>query len=41
MVKKDIGYIKLNEFTKDAANNVSNAFRELKNKKSSNERINS
>lgn len=32
MVKKDIGYIKLNEFTKDAANNVSNAFRELKNK---------
>ncbi|MCK9163488.1 MAG: S41 family peptidase [Bacteroidales bacterium] len=31
MVKNDIGYIKLNEFTKDAANNVSNAFRELKN----------
>ncbi len=32
MVKNEIGYIKLNEFTKDAANNVSNAFRELKNK---------
>lgn len=30
MLKKDIGYIKLTEFTKDAANNVLNAFRDLK-----------
>lgn len=32
MLKDDIAYIKLNEFTKDAANNVMNAFRDLKNK---------
>lgn len=30
MIKNDIGYIKLNEFTKDASNNVLNAFRGLK-----------
>lgn len=30
MLKNDIGYIKLNEFTKDAANNVLKAFKELK-----------
>ncbi|MBP1644629.1 MAG: C-terminal processing peptidase [Bacteroidetes bacterium] len=31
IVGKDIGYIKLNEFTNGAANNVLNAFKELKN----------
>jgi carboxyl-terminal processing protease len=30
MLKNGIGYIKLNEFTKDAANNVLKAFKELK-----------
>ena len=30
MLKNGIGYIKLNEFTKDAANNVLNAFKTLK-----------
>lgn len=32
MIKDEIGYIKLNEFTKDASNNVLNAFKELKSK---------
>lgn len=32
MIKNEIGYIKLNEFTKDASNNVLNAFKELKSK---------
>lgn len=32
IVKNNIGYIKLNEFTKDAGNNVLNAYKDLKNK---------